>query len=245
MAIPCEPGTDMQREFRPRIHDAASRAQIATLLAVTFLYPIALCAVFFPTPSGDLREHINLGLTFPLQTWPNPPLQTWTAGAVALFGPRDSWPFVAIAQILNFIGLAYLVRTTRTFIAAEKVQPIIIIFCGALCYSAATPSLAFNNDQILIPLAAGMFFHALAAARDNRWRDWLLFGALAGLSVLAKYSSFVLLAAMLGGAICDPSLRKSFRNARLYAACGLALSVVSVNIIPELLHPDAIGYAAG
>jgi hypothetical protein len=183
-------------------------------------------------------------LTFPLRTWPNPPLQTWLVGAIALSGARDSWLFIAVAQILNFIGLAYLVRTTRAFIGAEKVVPLVIVFCGGLCYSAATPPMALNADQIQVPIAAAMFFHALSAARDNRWRDWIAFGALAGLAVLAKYSSGILMAAMLCGAIYEPSLRKVFLNGRLYAAGVLVLSIAAVNIIPELLHPDAVGYAA-
>jgi hypothetical protein len=232
------------RERQPAYRDTISNTALGILLAITFLFPILLCAVFFPTPSRDLREHINLGLTFPLHTLPNPPLQTWITGTIALSGARDSWLFVMIAQILNFIGLAYLVRTARVFIGEEKVLPLIIMFCGGLCYSVATLSLALNADQIQVPIAAGMFFHALAAARDNRWRDWLAFGALAGLAMLAKYSSAVLMAAMLCGAIYESSLRKIFRNGRLYAAGVLALSIAALNIVPELFQPDAVGYAS-
>src|SRR5439155_13226913 len=76
---------------------------VRALLVVTFLYPVVICVAFFPTPAGDLREHINLGLTLPLHTWHNPPLQTWIVGTIALMGPRDSWPFVLVAQALNFI----------------------------------------------------------------------------------------------------------------------------------------------
>jgi hypothetical protein len=130
------------RERQPAHRGTVSDTALGILLAITFLFPIVLCAVFFPTPSGDLREHINLGLTFPLHTRPNPPLQTWLAGTIALSGARDSWLFVTIAQILNFIGLAYLVRTARVFIGEEKVLPLIIMCCGGLFYSAATPSLA-------------------------------------------------------------------------------------------------------
>ena len=101
-----------------------------------------------------------------------------------------------------------------------------------------------ERRSIQVPIAAGMFFHALAAARDNRWRDWLAFGALAGLAVLAKYSSAVLMTAMVCGAIYESSLRKVFRNGRLYAAGVLALSIAAVNLVPELLHPDAVGYAS-
>jgi hypothetical protein len=191
-----------------------------------------------------LRDHINLGLTFPLHTWPNPPLQTWIAGTVALTGARDSWLFVTVAQILNFIGLAYLVRTVRTFIGDDKVLPLVILFCGGLYYSAAVPSMALNADQIQVPIAAGLFYHFMKAARDNRWRDWLACGAFAGLAVLAKYSSVVLMAAMLGAAMFEPSLRTIFLNSRLYVAGIFALSITTAHFLPELSRPDAALYAA-
>lgn len=216
---------------------------ISALLAISFLYPIVLCAVFFPTPASDLREQINLGLTFPLHTWSNPSLHTWIAGVIALFGARDSWAYVAVAQILNFIGLAYLVRTARAFIGPDKVLPLAIMFCGSLYYSAVTPSMALNADQIQVPIAAGLFYHGLAAARDNRWRDWLAFGALSGLAVLAKYSSAVLLAAMFFSAISLSGVRQIFRNGRLYVAGALALSIMAMNINPEMDRPDVIAWA--
>ena len=74
------------------------------LLALMFFYPVVLCAVFFPSPAGDLREHINLGLRMPLHTWDNPPLQTWVTGVIALAGAYDSWAFVLAAQVINLIG---------------------------------------------------------------------------------------------------------------------------------------------
>ena len=221
----------------------STRRSIAALLAITFLYPVILCGVFFPTPAGDLRDHVNLGLTFPLHTWPNPPLQTWIAGAVALTGARDSWFFVFVAQVLNFIGLIFLIRTAKEFIGQDKVLPLVLMFCGSLYYSAATPSMALNADQIQVPIAAALTFYALRAVRDNRLQDWLACGALAGLAVLAKYSSAVLFLAMLVSAISVPAFRKIFSNPRLYIAAALAGSIAMFNIVPEFFRPDAVDYA--
>src|SRR5262249_51774542 len=155
---------------------------IRALLGVTFLFPVVICAVFFPTPAGDLREHINLGLTLPLYTGINPPLQTWIAGLVALTGARDGWAFVLVAQILNFVGLIYLAMIVRTFVGPNAVMPLVIIFCGSVYYSLATPSMVLNADQIQVPIWAAILFHALLAQRDNRWRDWLICGALFGVA---------------------------------------------------------------
>ena len=215
---------------------------VRALLAITFFYPIVLCAIFFPTPTSDLREHINLGLSLPLYVWNNPPLQTWTAGLIALTGARDAWSFVLVAQILNFIGLVKLVQTAKRFISPEAAVPLVIMYCGSIFYSAATPTMALNADQIQVPIWAGCLYHALSAARDNRWRDWLLTGVLIGAAFLAKYSSAVILAVMLAVALWLPAYRGIFRNIRFYAAGILAFAIMLVHLIPELLYANVLHY---
>ena len=39
---------------------------MVVLITIALLYPVVLCAVFFPTPFADLREQIHWGLNFPL-----------------------------------------------------------------------------------------------------------------------------------------------------------------------------------
>src|SRR5688500_14369854 len=90
--------------------------QMKALLAIVFLFPVVLSAIVLPSPGSDLREHINLGLAYRFTAFAAPPLQTWLAGVVALTGARDAWLYIAVAQVLNFIGLAYLVLIARRFI---------------------------------------------------------------------------------------------------------------------------------
>jgi hypothetical protein len=224
---------------------ALNSIEIRALLAITFLYPVLLCAIFFPTPTYDLREYINLGSTFPLYTWKQPPLQAWAAGLVALTGARDAWAFMLAAQVLNFIGLAYFVLTARKFIGREAELPLIMLFCGSVYYAIAVPTvLPLNADQLLIPLWAGAVYHALSAARDNRWRDWLLCGVLIGTACLAKYFTVVLVAILLLAALAEPSYRRIFGNIRLYISGLAAVSIALIHVIPELIHGDTLRYGA-
>src|SRR5262249_25021488 len=101
----------------------AESAEIRALLVITFLYPIVICAIFFPSPSGDLREQINLAQFSAFYNWKNPPLQTWAAGLIALTGIHDSWPYIFAAQVLNFVGLAYLARTAQKFVRDDAAVP--------------------------------------------------------------------------------------------------------------------------
>lgn len=221
---------------------ALKSGAIRALLIITFLYPVVLCAIFFPTPSPDLREHINLGLTFPLTTPKSPPLQSWIAGVIALSGARDGWLYVLVAQILNFIAIFYLALTARKFIGPQTLVPLLIMATGGLFYSAATPSMALNSDQIQAAIWAGFFFHALSAWRDDRWRDWLAAGALVGVAFLAKYSSVIFLAVFLAAALTQPATRRIFSNPRFYAAAVFANAITSIAVVPAWLHSHAFEY---
>ena len=218
--------------------------QISALLAITFLFPIVLCAVFFPTPGGDLREHINLGLTYRLYQFSQPPLQTWLAGAVALTGARDSWLYIAVAQALNFIGLGYLALIAKRFLGAGTVVPLVIMFCGGLYYAQATPSMALNADQIQVPLWAGIVYHGLAALHDNRWRDWLACGVLLGLCVIAKYTVLLLVGAIIVALALTPAYRKAFANPRFYVAGLASLPIIALHAVPELSRGYSLEYAS-
>jgi len=220
-------------------------AQMRTLLAIAFFFPVLLCAILLPSPASDLREHINFGLTYRLEGFAAPPLQTWLAGAVALTGARDAWLYVAVAQALNFLGLIYLILIARRFIGESAVVPLALMFCGTIYYSLATPSMALNADQIQVPLWAGLTFHGLMALRDDRWRDWILCGVFIGLSVLAKYTVFVWLAVLAVALALMPDYRNVFLNPKLYVAALCALPIVALHAVPEWYGGHAIQYAEG
>jgi len=123
--------------------------KIAALAIVAFAYPILVTLIFFPTPSSDLREHIDWGLHFPLYTWKHPPLQSWLAGLIALSGARDAWTYTLSAQMLNVVGVVYLVRTAQVFVGGTAAPAIVIAVCGCIYFVGAVVSFVINADQIL------------------------------------------------------------------------------------------------
>ena len=217
--------------------------QIRVLLAIVFLFPIVMCAVVFPTPASDLREHINFGLAYRLDGFAAPPLQTWVAGAVALTGARDSWLYVAVAQVLNFTAIAYLALIAKRFIAADTGVPLVVILCGSAYFSVTAPTTAINADQLQVPLWPAIVFHGLMGLRDDRWRDWLLCGVFVGVAVIAKYSVILLVAALLAAVSLVPAYRRIFLNPKLYAAGLISVPIIALHAVPELSRMHAVDYA--
>ena len=224
-------------------HRPSPDRQLGILLALTFVFPVVLCLVFFPTPAIDLREHINWGVHFPLYTWKLPPLQDWIAGLVALTGLRDAWPYVLAAQLINFAGLYYLVRIARDFIGEHAAIPIAIAFCGSIFSSVAVVDTALNADQIQMPLWLGVLYHALRGARDDRWADWIACGVLAALGILAKYFTFFLLLALALAVLATPSHRVLLRRPGPYVAAAIAVAVFVLHLVPLMSAQGVFGYA--
>ncbi len=218
-----------------------SRTTIA-LVAVALLYPIAICAIFYPTPFSDLREQINWGLNFPFYTWKHPPMQSWVAGLVALTGARDAWGYTIVGQAINLLGLYYLIRAAHEFIAPDAALKAVILVAGSIFFIAAVPTFLLNADQLLFPLWAGVLYYALAALLRDRWRDWLLLGVFAGLALLTKYFTLLLIASLLVSALWHADFRKHFLSPKLYVSGVVCATIAATNAIPMLLHPELLRY---
>ncbi len=88
--------------------------------------------------------------------------------------------------------------------------------------------------------------------QDQRWGWWLLAGAAAGLGLLTKYTMVIFALSVLLHLALTPSLRRHFRNPRLYAAMLLALLVFAPNLWwnaqhgwPTLRHTEDISHLNG
>jgi 4-amino-4-deoxy-L-arabinose transferase-like glycosyltransferase len=202
------------------------------LLLLTFLFPVAMCLLFWPTPAVDVREHINDGLTFPLFTWKNPPLEQWLTGAVALTGVREAWPYVLAAQALNCAALVYLFKIAKAFIGESSAVPIVIAYCGSIYLSVTLPEAALNADQIQGLFWLGLIYHGLSAIRADRWLDWILAGLFAALALLSKYFSIPFLAAFVLAAILVPAPGAVLRRPGFYVAGLVCCLVLTIHLVP-------------
>jgi hypothetical protein len=215
---------------------------LMALLALCLLTPIVLCAIAFPTPFIDLREQIDWGQYFPLYTWKHPPLQSWIAGLVALTGARDAWLYIAVAQLLNALGFFYVAATARRLFGSAGAVAALIALGGGIFFSGSAPTNALNADQLLFPLWSAVLYHGLEALRRNLWRDWIALGIAAGLSLLAKYFSAVLLFALLVNLLRIAPLRQTFRNPRCYVAMAIGAALVLPTAVEVLQHRDTLDY---
>jgi hypothetical protein len=213
---------------------------LATLVAISFLYPILACALFFPTPHSDLREQINWGLSFPLYTMDHPPLQSWIAGLIARTGARDAWSYVLAAQILNAVGVCYLARTAYRYIGGTSAAALIVAICGSIYFVAGVVTRALNADDLMFFSWYAALYHALRAVEDDRWRDWLALGCFAALSLLAKYTSIVFLISLAVAGMWILGPKRLLSNPRFHVSATICAVMFFPLILPTLQHSGSL-----
>jgi 4-amino-4-deoxy-L-arabinose transferase-like glycosyltransferase len=87
-----------------------------------------------------------------------------------------------------------------------------------------------TDGPLLLFWTATLYFLAGALAHD-RWRDWLLAGAAGGLGLLSKYSMVFLAPAFLVYLLITPRHRRLLASAKPYVAAGVALAILSPNLL--------------
>jgi 4-amino-4-deoxy-L-arabinose transferase-like glycosyltransferase len=85
-----------------------------------------------------------------------------------------------------------------------------------------------STDALLTVFWLAALWSYLKAVEDDRWRDWLLLGAIGGLGLMSKYTMIAwLLAALLHLAVFH---RDRLKSARPWVAALLALAILAPNI---------------
>lgn len=104
----------------------------------------------------------------------------------------------------------------------------VLMYEACACYSIDLQ--VYNDNYILMGLLPLASFTLYEAVHRNRWRDWLLSGALTALAIMAKYDAALFALSMLVYLTLHPNRRKFFASPRPYAAMGLAILIMLPNI---------------
>ena len=141
----------------------------------------------------DVPEGIYWGREWQWGYYKHPPFSSWvlysfyyTFGHI---GPYIlSQCTIALSLWLAYLFGRQLMSKSRAFIGA--------LFLLAIFYYT-WPSLEFNHNIAQMPVWLGLVYIFYLAIRENRWKYWLLYGLLAGIGMLVKYTVALLLLTMV------------------------------------------------
>jgi 4-amino-4-deoxy-L-arabinose transferase-like glycosyltransferase len=202
-------------------------------LAGLLLVHVALWTFFgsvtHPVVHHDMAEAWAWGKEFEFGYSKHPPLFPWVAGLWFSFMPRENWSFFLLSSINSALGLAGAWMVAGRLLPRSSQWAALLLLCLTPFYGLL--ALKFNANTVLLPLWPWAAYVFIRAIETRSGIYGALFGALAGLALLGKYYSVLLLASCFIAAVLHPSARAIFRSPAPWAA-GAACSLV---IAPHLL----------
>lgn len=164
----------------------------------------------------------------------HPPLAPWiTAFTTDLFHSID-WGIYFLGALSSVICFWGTWRLARKILLPLPALFSVFLLEGIYYYNFAATQ--FNPNVLMLPLWALISLNFYNALQTQKMRDWLLVGFFAGLAVITKYESLLLIA-LMGFLLPKNSFtRRSFSNPSLYLAILLGLLIVTPNVIWLFQH---------
>lgn len=168
-----------------------------------------------------------------------PPMVAWLIALTThIFGDAELGVRAATFVIWPLTALVLYLLTRRLFVGepwAERAAFWSAVAFACLPMTFLGGVLITTDGPLLLFWCLTLYFLAGALARD-RWRDWLLAGAAAGLGLMSKYSMVFLAPAFLVYLMITPHHRRLLLSIKPYAAAGVALAVLSPNLLWNARH---------
>lgn len=217
-----------RRAFAPSLALAAALLAALTVIRYVGLH-YSVVDLFF-----DESQYWSWSRDLAFGYFSKPPLLAWIiAASSAVCGDGE-------ACVRAASPILYFVTSLLIYAIAEELYDARVAFWSALTF-ALLPGVVFSNRIIStdVPLLlcwalALLAFVKLLRGADTRWA--FVLGAAIGLGMLAKYAMAYFLAGMAIAALFDRASRDVLMRPQTWAALGLALLILSPNIVWNMLN---------
>lgn len=192
---------------------------------------------------GDMVENYVWGIEWQAGYAKHPPLFGWITAAWFSIAPHTDLAYFGLSALNTLIGLLGIVALARRFLPWR----LAIVAGLAMAVSPLYTNLAikFNANAVLLSVWpwTAYFFVRFMQSGARRWAFAL--GVFAGLAVLGKYFSIVLLVALFGAALARPAWRaRTFSIGTLWVAAGGVLTLFAHVRWLVVNHFPTFGYAS-
>lgn len=221
-----------EREITQENEQAGGRWGGALLLLLalhTIAWPLA-AALY----DGDVSVHYDMleswlwGKEFQLGYFKHPPLVAWLAGLWFQIVPRTNFAFYLLASINSTLGLVAVWMIARRLLDRSMWLPAVALVMLAPFHGVL--ALKLNANTVLLSLFPWIVYAFLRSIETRRAANGVLFGLLAGLGMLTKYYTIVLLLCCLLASLLHADRRAYYRSPAPY----LAVLAGSLVIAPHI-----------
>ena len=198
-----------------RLSSRPGRALAALCAAQAIGWTLAP-ALTHSAPPLDVVEMLVWGREGVVATYKHPNLPGLLLEAVRRLSFGAFWPVYALAQVCVAATFAAVYLLGRDLLTPGRALAGTALLTGVFYYSWPTPEL--NHNLVQMPLWGWTCLALWRAARSGRLLWWVLLGFFAGLSLWAKYSSGLLLAAAAHWVLWDARARARLAGPGPWAA---------------------------
>ena len=200
---------------------------VAALCAAQALFWTLAPALTHSAPPLDVVEMLVWGREGVVATYKHPNLPGLLLEAVRRLSFGALWPAYILAQACVVASFAAVYLLGRELLGPGRAAAGTLLLTGVFYYSWPTPEM--NHNLLQMPLWAWTCLALWRSVERGRIVWWLLLGVFAGLSLWAKYSSGLLLAAAGFWILLDAQARAQLARIGPWAA----LAVFAVVAAPQ------------
>ncbi len=192
-----------------------------------------LPALTNPNLPLDVIEGLAWGREWQLGYAKHPPLSPWLMEMFSTLGKfvggGANWPLYLLSQMSVGIALWAMWRLARDFLDPVPALLSVLLLEGIYYTNFTSPE--FNANVVLLPLWALAILAFRRAVTDGSWLAWTGWGIAAGLGMLGKYYTAVLLVAMAAMVIATPAYRRHLARPGPY----IGLVAFAVVLLPHVM----------
>ncbi len=158
----------------------------------------------------DTLEGYAWGHEWQLGSYKHPPLAAWILEALAVITRRASWAHFFANEVSVFVAFWAVWRTAKRIVGESKALIAVGLIAIVPYYNILIPE--FNPNVLQLPFWAliGWSFHR--AVKENKTIDWLALGLWSAAGMYSKYSTALLLLALIVLMIGHPDARRRLRS---------------------------------
>lgn len=177
----------------------------------------------------DTQEAIVWGKYCLWGTTKHPPFSGWLAyGFYKLFASWDGAMYI-LSQLCVACGILYIYKLARCFLDENKALMAAILQFGIIYYHFS--AVEFNVNVVSVALWPMCAFYFIQAYKQDKLKDWLLFGFWVGVNLLNKYVSSLLFASLVIFVFADRGVLRLLKNFKVYMASIVAVMVITPHLI--------------
>lgn len=144
----------------------------------------------------DSLEGIFWGSLHDFGTPKHPPLAAWITYCVYSLFKTDISVYL-LCTIFITTGFFYIYKLAKFFLDEKKAVLSVLIMEGCWAYTYITSYYGFNPDVVLLCFLPMITYYAYKAVNINNFSDWIKLGIIAGLSLLDKYQTILVILPLL------------------------------------------------